>query len=160
MDDLTESFQLIGCDWWFNLMLLPWGWGMCRGRPTPPSWSARTRLSKKKKHCKLNLGMDTFHYIFFVHCKLLEAIIGCCIQRSKKSPLKAYKNGWSVNKLPKFGMVPLMKVPATTIKKVFMPVGWCPAGGNVLFSAHKKTEISQQHTKKKVWTVPAVMVER
>ena len=84
---------------------------------------AYTPKQKKSKHCKLNLGMDTFHYIFFIHCKLLEAIIGCCIQRSKQSPLKAYKNGLSVNKWPKFGMVPLMKVPATTIKKVFMPVG-------------------------------------
>ena len=37
----------------------------------------------KKDHCKLNLEMDTFHYIFFVHCKLLEAIIGCCISVPK-----------------------------------------------------------------------------
>ena len=60
-------------------------------------------------------------------------------------------------KLRKFGMAPLMKVPATTIRKVFMPVGWCSVGRNVLFST-QKTEMQIQ--KKNSLAIPAVMVER
>ena len=45
----------------------------------------------------------------------------------------------------KFGMAPLMKVPATTIRKVFMPVGWCSVGRNVLFST-QKTEMQIKNT--------------
>ena len=59
-------------------------------------------------------------------------------------------------KLRKFGMAPLMKVPATTIRKVFMPAGWCSVGRNVLFSTQKNGNADTKNS----LAIPAVMVER